>query len=698
MSLLDRIFNRLKNSKPTTEKASIEKKPILKDIIFDWFNNAGINVKEFEKNFFQPALELIKSDNYSKTYFENKAEEAFNKYFDLLSVLYLASKNPDLSHLKQLILFISDKDNKVYALKNSIEGNSSIKALKNHQEFWAVCKSGQEIIKAYSAIYHRSLSSFGNINRISDGLSNLKYGQAEQPFTSILNFVDQQEFIEKPALLMQAYIQQPYVLKKNSTTQTSFSFDEALINSIKASILKHNESSTIKLDPEIYLSIGKTILAIRYNKIYIETDYKKKKYLSLKDFPDIKELLIRYQSQSEVIIDHLIYHWNSIFFTTESPKLIREICNGLTRKKDWDTEWFLKLLDYDTGYATQKITPLFYNPIMQQLIDKFEYSDKIVKSFESRVFGKPNSKIDPKLIQDSLDIIKKTFNKVQPNILKQLLFQKYGGIYGQSNFQHNYHSFYISDNKTAQKVIQNLIDQLNLFINVSLKSISKNFFHYHEHNSIFKINIENKDYDISESPILDLNKILADNKTGYRLIPIPIKEIKSEYNTTYSCGIGILNYESFQFLTREYLPSHFPDLINKRFFQEIAYINRNAPFIHEKIEARKTDKGSSNNAFLNDPSWNWFKVQYIDKFKHKDEWYEVMDCLFKCKGSKVPNKKWLVDIKSRINQFGEEGFFRELSVMITPSIKDDFWFLDKNKYLKLLSGLVATTLPMMHTR
>jgi hypothetical protein len=74
---------------------------------------------------------------------------------------------------------------------------------------------------------------------------------------------------------------------------------------------------------------------------------------------------------------------------------------------------------------------------------------------------------------------------------------------------------------------------------------------------------------------------------------------------------------------------------------------------------------------INNLVFDWFRDKYIDQLSSNEKWYGLIPVLAEYKGTKQPNKKWLGQIRQQIVDFGKEKFFKELAVIVPPSLKED---------------------------
>ena len=682
MSLFDKLLKKLKKDQPNTndnDKSKIGNS--FKDIIFDWFNTNNDSVENFVSEFLDPCIAVYSKDANNKHYLENYPDKAYESYFNRHAIIYLAAKYPDNDWFKKLFNFLMNKENReAYSIKDAIRKNSYLHTfIDESPELINTLIAGEVIIKCYHALYDNRDSNISYLSSIPYQITSALNVKLESAFEKIIRYINLQE-TEGVLYIISNSISNYSI--ENVSQKSVDKLNEVQLNKLQS----YNSKNFNNISHELAIDFNNTILSINRSKVYQETEYKKRKYLSLKDFPEITNFLDKYSKDKAALIEYYIYNIGRNYLSKDFLKIHKGIVNTLCKGTVLNKSESLSILDTTINSNLE----FLHNSLLSQLIDNSaanqnDFKD-IVDRFEIKLLQDIEHQMDTAKFQISFDVITKN-RKSQDPIQQSITNAKYNGIYGDVDFQYNWISININDKKQGEASINAILKRLNTIFPCSLKHLARMMNHIHNEMTLAKINIDGTDYEFTLNIIRELNDILSAKQTGYRLLPILIKKRKDSKHrkygeSNYKCSIELLNFEQYKYYKKHVLKDD--QLINSNLIRNIIFLNHEAKLI--TIDEINSEESNQRLSFENDPSWKWFKDQYVDKLESADKWYNLIDILSRCKGASKPNKEWVKDINLAIVKFGKDRYFKELGVMISNSLKETFWFV--NQYKTTIKGIL----------
>ncbi|MEO1259934.1 MAG: DUF4132 domain-containing protein [Bacteroidota bacterium] len=679
MSLFNRILNILKRNEADAPGRDIPKIVTLKDIIFDWFKASNVDIAQFNQGFLEPCLAIYKTDQRLADYMAKDPENSYDRYFDQHAILYIASINPSNKWMKYLFDYLMDKSNQTYTLKDSLRSVPHRHLLKDHPKFLLPLKKGLALLKAYHAIHDKRDINFSYLQQLS-GL--LTYDLYDENIHSLVTYLNEQKFPEKTFVFMRAL---PAVIFGTGETSNPATI-KLLKEATEQSIAEYNQEHEPKLVWEIIYDLSTSISAINYSTTYKETNHKKRKHLSVKDFPEIVSLIKKHESHPFDLIACFLYYISNTYISSDQNKLHKEIAKQLCNNMDIGKENFRKLLSMPIKLSIDFTINHIYHPLFSVIQPTLSGADPVLKTFENKILNLANSNTHFNKYQPILDAILQTEKNYNNEIEESILSARYNNLYVKVNYRFGQISLDLPDKKSAQDAINKLIEKLNLLFPTSLKALRTNINYFMVENyPLLTLNLDGEDINFTTGIVNELNEILNSKKTGYQLIPIPFNKINYLEYTFLNCSLELMNSAQFDYLKSVYLSNRFPEINGNSLYKKIIFSNKEAPILNLKNKDDQPNN-QSNNKFLSDPTWKWFKDEYIDQLTSKEKWHDLMHHLIECKGSKKPNKKWLEELKEKINGIGIDRYFRELGAMMAPSLKEEFWFIET--YRTTIKGVI----------
>ncbi|MFB9076711.1 DUF4132 domain-containing protein [Flavobacterium procerum] len=678
MNILEQIFQ-LENPK-LEYKISEE----LHNLLFDWFNESKISITVFEKELFEPLFEEIvqKNENIQQYY-----DEARRSTYIQYAFKYVMYHNPNNAMLE-----------KFFKLDDRGIVNNVVSSYKTHGKadpnLYKILNTGTEIARYYHAIYARIDQ---NYSYLPCNFAQLKFDEHVH-FNTIFDYVNQQHFEEKPYMLFLISKSHTQKYDRNSEASEIISkteYDALIETAFENSISKYNETYNRSLSKEMFLLL----------KDFLEfKPVDKKAKITFDTFEEAKILIEKTKGREIEIFEHIFYFLRNEYMY-EKDKYWNVLLSALCRNMDCTANWlhkkvlFLLLPDnkYNFNLIFSHITSL-----LQKQAQQFHYHDGLVKDYETLLFK--NTIIAPN--ENGLVFLRTVAENIESKSLKKFTLQKLGSYYFDARNAFDFSYFSYDEKDKSFKTIKQFIDDLNYLTPVALKKVNKPIYYESEKDDIFNINYLGEDIGICRHYFVrDINAVLTKAESPYRLVSIPLQQIKERYNREENIlfSLAFMNEEEHEFFRQEYLT----DKNAKNWWFERSYSsydiffkhlkeapNVNPEFSHsttvsfQELKNTKNDAGSSQpqNAFLEDINWKWFKDQYIDELNSKESWYEIMNVICQSPKGKKPTTAWLSELKTVIEKLGTEKYFKELQVLLSLSLKEESWFFDL--YANALKGLI----------
>ncbi len=684
MGLLDRLLKRLQRTEKTPEE--IQSGNIaLKDILFDWFNANGERLDTFVHSFLNSCIEFYKNDERQKRFLERQPEQAYDHYFNQHAILYLAAKYPDNKRFRLLFDHLMDGGGDTYALKDSLRrlNHTMMLFLKEDKSHWETLMTGDGILKAYHAIYDQRDPHISYLSEMPSILKRLLRPEYAGILESVTGYIAEQDFEDKLYVFNNSLL----VGSMKKTEYTSAAL--ALLESHRDKVLeKRYTPAELEVRKKIIKDYSDTILQIPISIVFKTTEYKKRRYLSLKNFPGVLAFLDKYASNKFEVLDYHIYQLGNTHLRKEVQKIQKELAKKMVSEANLTSEQLQTLLKQDFKsnpilVFNELLTPLFRYAFEHEIVD-----GKMVELFESKLLSCIHFHHDISVFQTAFDLIKDAQRNITNEIEKSVTLEKYNGLYGEVSFDYGWMNLNLQDKKQGERILNQLVVLLNKLFPSSLKGVVKYVQYVTNSQKLATMNLDGEDREFTSDIMLELNEELRWKELGYQFVPILIhkKEPSNQNNkdqTYYRCSMALLNYEQFIWYKEEYLPRYDTDLYSSTLIKNIDYQDKKAPRL---ASAGDGVEGQEELSFKNDPLWKWFKDDYIGTLGSRENWYPVMDVLMNCKGSTKPNKKWLEEIHAAIATFGKEQYFKELGVLMTASLKESFWYLDN--YRTTIKGIL----------
>lgn len=677
MSLLERLKNRLQR----TEEKPKEVDTGLKDILFDWLNSNNDSVESFRKAFLEPCIQFYLRNEQTQKYFEDYPEKAYEQYFDQHAILYLAAKYPDNKRFKSLLDYLMDKNNRAYVLRDSLRSVPPLYKFKpESSSLWEVLQAGNTNLKIYHAIYDKRDQNISYMASLPGFLKPLMRYGGEGVFSTVVKYFNQQDFEDR------LYVLSAAIPAFNLNEYNADSVNVLKLEKRKA-LNTHNHLDPIQISEKLSDDYHHSFNGILGSQTYLETDYKKRKYLKLGQFPAVVDFIEAYAAQKDSIIKYYLLTTGLTYLSKELNNIHKGFYRQLHNNLHLSPNSFLSIIAAEVRMNHTMIYNNLLAPILIDVSIIEDFSEDLVDQFESKLLQNISRCNDIAEFQPCFNAILQRKLEEQDGILQSLRVAKYNQLYGEVNFNQNWIKLNINSKQQGGFVINRIIERLNLLFPSSLKSLPRNIQHVYYEGKLCTLNIDGIDYDFTNNIIIELNEILEAKATGYRFLPLVIHKTENERNlyvdqSEYKCSIELLNHTQFE-VYHSQLQARSPLSKANTLIQKIIYINQSAPLL-DYTGSNDGERDSS--SFKDAPTWKWFKDDYVDKLESSAKWYPIMDLLIQCKGSTKPNKQWSKQINEAISEFGKERYFKELGSLISNSLKESFWYLDN--YRTTIKGII----------
>ncbi len=683
MSLFDRIVARLKNAGRKPPINETPQSTDLSDLIFDWFRESGLDMEEFRKSFLDPCLKVVQYDTRVAAQMRREPDQTKTHLFEQHSVLYLAVHNPDPTFLNRLFRLATIQGSaSPHAIYFWLRSSPFPNLYKELQEQFKTILLGREILHTYHAIYVKKDLNMSKINRMGNTLALWRGDSNLEILNGLLSYAEQQEFKEWLSVLINARVVKPRWNKQEPEPEEQA--QRLLKETQSRAIEKYNAQSPATIDEEIVEAFLDSVLSIGNTEIYKTTDSKKQRFLSVKNFPKVRAFLDQFKNQPYEVFSFLIYYLGQNELHRNHKKLYKDIVKPLLKKTVLTEAQLDSLLSIPISESREFIVTDIYTPLFKNSIEASNLSTVLLTKFENKLLGLIWHRQSWDVFQSAFDLVATRFSEIDEAQLQDIYRAKYQGLYFFADYNFGYIQMFIDGKKKVGDILQKLLQQLNQIFPSSLKKLGTYLNYGADNIKVATLNIDGQDYSFTFNIVNELNEILAEKKVGYRFLPIPILAYQDKKIERHYASIQLLNYQEYLVFQNVYLGREFPKLKTSKMWQQFQYEKQDAPRLTRGEEGM--DSTGVANKFLSNPAWNWFKDGYVDKLSSKTLWYPIMEQLIECKGGTKPNKTWLANLEEAINGIGQERYYKELSSLMTDSLKEDFWYLDINR--KAIKGII----------
>lgn len=676
MNILEKIFLNEK-----TEKQEFATDHRTFDLLLDWFSASNIEISTFENEFLNPIKEIYSLPE-NEVYDENDNRHLSEAVFYLrIAYPYIIYKNPDNRFLERLFGLYQVNNTQVSYVLNLIP-HSLIS--KKYPAFFTPLAVGRSIVKYYHAIH---LKINENISYLPNGFSKLKQYNSELYFEKIFDYVNAQQFREKAYMFFLLFNSSDdyYTFHANHRVITNEKYGAIIEKAFKESIAQCNSLYGFGLHFEDFILL---------NDIINLKEPATRRSITLEKFSEGLSFIQKTKGIETRVADTVIYFLMNQYLYHDLVYW-KPILQKLAQNLDCDTDWLFYRLKTQFGlsgkYNAVFIFKNFYTEVIKQLKGSLNYEDETVVLFEKLLFKQAYEKFrKPNSV--GLDVLRELAQKVQNTEWKQMYSSKLSDYYSRT---YSYeHEFYQSENSDRVEQIQSLLNDLQVLIPISVIIIPKKISYADAYIAKVSYNdVEHKIY--IDSIHTKVNSLLQTADSPYRLTLIPVYSNSSSYLYAFA----FMSFSEFKFSVESYIVKRFAEnmtenqiniLIDTLEFKNLKFDPQQldvisfADFKMAKLSNESYQK--TNNLFLENPNWVWFKNKYIDTLNSKEEWYEVMNVIVQCSGAKKPNAKWLAELKETIENFGAEKYFKELQVLMSGSLKEDFWY--DPHFKNSLNGLI----------
>ena len=677
MGLLDRLLNKLQRKEEKPVEADVN----LKDILFDWFNANNDKIEIFNREFLEPCIEVYKKNEHTQKYITDYPEESFEQYFNQHAILYLAANYPDNVRFKTLFDYLMENENQAYSIKDSIRNAPSQHQFKPDSiHLWDILKSGNIIIKIYHAIYDKRDQNISYLSAIPNYIKYIAIEESEHIFSKVIDYFKKQTFEDKLYVLSNA-------IPSHGLEGFSIKSVATLNEERQKALDTYNTLDSISIPAKLCIDFDNSFFNIPDSQIYKDTDSKKRRHLKLTQFPDAIKFLADNAERKDAIIKYYILKMGVSYLPKELNKIHKDLFAILCKGGTISSTSFLSIVKtkIESNHA------LIYNhllaPILKDESTIGDITEDVVDQFESKLLSDTIHIGDMIEFQPCFDAILSRSKEQKDEVAQSVHKAKYNELYGEVSFNYNAINVNINSTKQGDFVIGAILDKLNLLFPSSLKSLAKQIQYVYYEKKLSTLNIDGADYDFTRNIITELNEVLKTKSTGYRFLPILIQKREYHQNrntdhSLYKCSIELLNYQQYKYLVDTQLSDL--SLLDSHLNNNILFHVKDAPILN--YGGVGESEGNAEITFKNNPTWKWFKDDYVDKLESSNKWYVIMDLHMQCKGSSKPNKQWGIAINEAIETFGKERYFKELGSLMSSSLRESFWFLDA--YRTTIKGII----------
>lgn len=680
MGLFDKLFAQNEPKFKPSDKLGEE----IINLIFNWFKEAEKTVKEFEEHFYYPILKEVEADEWQRWFFENERELTVSRYYVTLASFYLACHHPHEFFLSGLMNHVFDKNGNLS--KDNFRSNEWSKYQLTNEQLNTIY-IGFEIIRSFQAAISKKDMFFSDISSVANSIGQRAFIKEDIPFKKIFNFVTNLKFKEKIYYILSVHATIPYGYGRDKAYSEENQFESVIKEAFEHAVIEYNSESNLQLSSNIIWDYHKAFHSITNSDVWTKADSNKRKYLSLKNFPETSLFVEKYRNNANEVLQNIIYLLSIEYIDKDKNKIYKELLDQLIKDSSFDLEWITNIV---TFYRSTRNYDLVFNCMIISFLEthasKIPINSPLIKKIEALIFKRVKD-VSP---TRAINLMNKLCDKIENESKRAFEKLKYSEVIANCYFHHPQHYLVLESKSVMMKRINCIVDQLNQIVPTGLKSYKHPTWYSYDEVEFLKLNINGQDLSLPFDLVAGLNNYLVENKVGYQFLPIPMLETKNRDNKVYHVSIlAFINQAQF-ILLKEYVGEFFPPLLDAPAYKNADFSEINDPSIYELNHSKiiSTERSPSKPSIENDGTWSWFKNQYLNELSSKEKWYEIVPVLSNYKGGKKPNKAWLKEIDGAIDSIGRDQFFRELAVIIPPSLKEDFWFLDN--YVNTLKGIIIT--------
>ncbi|RYU93476.1 DUF4132 domain-containing protein [Emticicia agri] len=674
MNILEQIF---RNEKPEQPEFTADQSF---DLLFDWFKASNIEISTFEKEFLSPVKEIYALPENASNHSYNNYNTSEIYFYLRIAFPYIIYQNPDNSFLERLFA--------LYQAPNSLSANtlysdSHPPLFFEHPELYIPLIAGRKIFFYYHAIH---LKINENISFLPLDFRGLKNQNRELYFEKILAYVNAQQFKEKAYMLFLLY-NSPFDYKlwrSDVRVITEEKYGSLIEQSFRESIAQCNALYGFHLHFDDFVLL-RDIFSLQAPAT--------KRSLTLEKFKEGLSFIQQVKGQETRMAETAIYLLMN-HFLYDHQVYWKPVLQRLAQNSDCDADWLLQKLKTKYGLSEQYnsvfIFDNFYTEVFNRLKGSLNYEDEVISVYENILYNYAYNKTQ-KPNATGLIALKELAGKVENPEWKLMYESKISNYYFKSAYSDRYN--YGLEELLRGAQMQALLSDLQLLMPISVVNIPTKLSYPDSY--IAKISYNYTEHNIYYGSVQTLiNSLLKSAGSAYRLIMIPVYAD----NWSYFYALAFMSYPETKFFIEFYLDNfakgmaenQVEHLMDSLEFEKLNYDPNQLeaiPFAHFKANKLSEKTGQKiKNRFLDDPNWVWFKNKYVDELNSKEQWYEVMNVIVQCSGSKKPNTKWLAELKEVIETLGAEKYFKELQILMAGSLKEDFWY-DAN-FRGPLSGLL----------
>lgn len=617
----------------------------ISDCLIDWFKEDGLSLDGFDKrirhsiweDYYQRCLE----DDFSPDYYS---------FFTPMALYYLlgtsTSATQTAHRLKHLAVLLANDNPKwlEYGLSYLFYELDKYGVSPDHADFKAL-KRGEEIVKVYFIVVQKV------------------WGSAESIIaTDLVYYV---AFLREFAIDQLATLSAQYV---NQTLEDG-ALDDQLVAYIKEEVVRANRQSAELLDVDV---VVKTLNLLRFARTPEADVLKKKRSIRISEYPILNTFATDAKGKELHYLSAIFYLFNiKGLIPDKFDTILVQVTLAIIGDVQLDVDWIYRHFEVVKPKLIQCLGQLISNRK-----DSLQYDDRLVKLYEQYCFGQFNEITQWTLYPKEAKLLIPFYQQIADERLRGIYTAHVEGvkIVGKLNLE-NGESEYRLDGDRKLAVTEQLISLLTAVLPVAFK---KTKAHYNKEGRwvVAYLQYGSDEVEITTDSVVDINRFLSTEETGYQLVPLYLAEEQVE-NIRYTLGsLAIYNYEQYLFAEQQLdVTTGFSSI-----YSSISYTKRDA------VAFERLQDAPQKNGFSNSRDWEFFRANYLSNLSTKEKWYELMDVVVHCTGTKSPNEKWVSQLKPLIETFPASRYYQELQHILTESLKDDFWF--DGVYLKALKGLI----------
>ncbi|MDB5252784.1 MAG: hypothetical protein JWP27_1953 [Flaviaesturariibacter sp.] len=678
MTIFDRLF---RNQSP--KHGSPGAGPIT-DLVLDWLAAADIPVALFESETLSPLLELSKADAYIAREYEEQPEGLMHRFFHGAAILLAASRHPDPLFFRKLFEVLNPEGNYpagLHEVRAFVLESFAIPRFAPESAVRRPLLLGQDILKCYHAIHERRDQNISTLTTISHLLAEEKFRGAELP---LLAYVRRQRFPEKAYVLVEALYCRQYDYAAH-TILPAPATDADLADALAESVAEANETGpALPFETETLLDIA-NLLRFEYDPTWRRSDPKKRRFIRPDDLAAGAAFLEASKRDPQAYLAHLVFYTGHAHLFEKEP-LFGQLLAALVNMVRPQAGWLKALLERSLPTSAAFLLEKAYTPLVSSIASTLRPDDPLLSTYEAKLFGEPWGYQTQAPLAAGVALLRGIAERMMDGPEKWFRLQRLGPCFTRADFDYAYRGsvLTIPGDKTAS-VQRAFVDDLARLLPVSWKGLSKKTSHFEDSDSVVEIVHDGKDISLFYGTLDQVNEMLRTANSGYRLVPIPVREKPYFHGQTrWLASLAFLSHQEFAYLNA-FIAVTFPKLADIPFFTELTYVVTDAtPFPLLRQNPDTTTAAIA--GFAANEHWAWFRERYIDTLSNRAAWYPLMDVMLRAEPLKKPDRKWLDAVVQARAAFGTEHYYRELQAMLAGSLGESFWYDDR--YKGVLKGFI----------